>query len=123
MYHPTHSRRGAALIVAIVLLAVLGVVAGIALPQIIRDRHEARMDLLRIQSRQLLHDAFRIAETKREADPEFSGETMTIAPGLHSFPGTFHVTTRYENDAFVGVVEYRDENGKLLHTFNKGTPP
>ena len=114
MYQNPQSRRGAALIVAIVLLAVLGIIAGLTLPQIIRDRYEARIDLIRIQSRQLLDDALRIAEAKRTADPEFSGETLTLTPDQQPFAGTFKVTTRYENDTFVGEVEYRDENDKVL---------
>ena len=121
MYQNTEPRRGAALIVAIALLAVLGIVAGLTLPQIIRDRHEARTDLLRTQSRQLLDDALRIAEAKRamsiqQGNPEFSGETLTLTSDLHPFAGTFQITTRYENDAFVGEVEYRDKNDKVLIT-------
>jgi len=108
------ARRGAALIIAIVLLAVLGIVAGMTLPQIIRDRQESRMDLLRAQSRLLLDDALRSAETKREADPEFFGETLTLTPDQQPFAGTFQVTTLYENDAFVGIVEYYDKNGKRI---------
>ena len=109
-------RRGAALIVAIALLAVLGIIAGMTLPQIYRDRQEARQELLRIQSQQLLDDALRIAEAKREVDAEFSGETLTLTSDQQPFPGTFRVTTRYANDAFGGEVEYRDENGRVLVT-------
>ena len=112
-------RRGAALIVAIALLAVLGIVAGMTLPQIIRDQHEARTDLLRVQSRQLLDDALRIAEAKREADSEFSGETLTLTPDQHSLAGTFQITTRYENDTFVGEVEYRDEHDRIRLQYSR----
>jgi len=104
------NRRGGALLVAIVLLAVLGIVAGMTIPQIIRDREQARLDLVRMQSQQLLDDALRIAESKRETNSEFYGETLTLGPDQQPFPGTFQVTTRYENGAFVGDVEYREKD-------------
>ena len=111
---PTQSnRRGAALIVAIVLLAVLGIVAGIVLPQILRTRREAQQDLIRAQSRQLLDDVLRNAEQLRESDTEFSGGTFTLRLDLQPFSGTFHVTTRLEGDVFVAEVEYHDENDRI----------
>ena len=110
------NRRGAVLIVALVLLAVLGIVAGVALPQILRDRQENRKALVRIQSQQLLDDALRNAEAKRRSDSAFSGETLTLGPEHQPFPGTFQVTTRLEDDAFTGEVEYRNEEGKILYT-------
>ena len=106
----THQRRGAALIIAVVLLAILGIVAGIVVPQIVRDRQNARLDLLRTQAQQLLDDALRNAEGKRESNPEFAGETLTLGPDVQPFPGTFRITTRLENDAFSAEVEYHDEN-------------
>jgi len=112
---PTHTyqRRGAALIIAIVLLAVLGIVAGIVVPQIVRDRQKTRLDLLRTQTRQLLDDALRHAERKREGDSEFTGETWTLGPDVQPFSGSFRITTRFENDAFVAEVEYRDEDERI----------
>ena len=111
---PPLLHRGAALFIAIVLLAVLGIVAGIVLPQILRDRQEFRQDLLRTQSRLLLNDALHIAETKRKSDPDFSGENFILGPDIQPFNGTFRVVTRLEEDAFVGEVQYRDNNGNVL---------
>jgi len=118
----TPNRRGAALLVAIVLLTLLAIVAGAMLPQMIRNRQENRLDLLRTQSRQLLDDALHHAEAKRHAEPEFSGETFTLGPDKQPFPGTFQVTTRYEEDSFAAKVEYRTEKGKLLYTINRPLP-
>jgi type II secretory pathway pseudopilin PulG len=112
-------RRGAALIIALVLLAFLGIVTGTVLTQIIRDRQEARTELIRIQSQQLLRDALRIAEAKRQSDPVFSGETWTLGPDCQPFPGTFQVATRLENNALVVEVEYRNAQEKLLYTTKK----
>ena len=110
------NRCGAALIIALVLLTVLGVVAGAVLPQILRDRQEIRQKLVRIQCHQLLGDAICHAEAKRQSDSAFSGGTWTLGPDVHPFPGTFSVTTRYENDALTAEVEYRNEEGKTIYT-------
>ena len=103
--HNRRKRRGAALIVALVLLAVLGIIAGAALQQILRDRQATQQELVRTQSRQLLDDALRNVEAKRKLEPTFSGETLTLDSGCQPFPGQFQVTTRHENDTFVGTVE------------------
>jgi len=105
-----HNRHGAALIIALVLLTFLGIVAGMVLPQIVRVRQESKTDLLRAQAQQLLDDALRRAEEKREAIPEFSGETLTLGPDQQPFAGTFQITTRLEDDTCVGEVEFCDEN-------------
>jgi type II secretory pathway pseudopilin PulG len=115
-YNVTQPRRGAALIITLVLLTLIGVVASMTLPQILRDRQEARMELLRTQSRQLLDDALRNAEAKRQSDSEFSGETFTLGPDHQPFPGTFLITTKYQDDRFNAEVEYRHEKGTILYT-------
>jgi len=111
--HCSSNRCGAALIVALVLLALLGIVAGIVLPQILRARHEAQWDLVRAQSRLLFDDALRGAEARRSVDPEFSGETLTLGPDQQPFSGTFLVMTRLENDAFFVEVEYREGKDRV----------
>jgi len=111
-------RRGAALIVALVLLTVFGLIAGMVLPQIVRSRQAMRMDLVRIQSRQLLDDALRRAEVQRESDPEFSGETLTLGREAQPFPGTFQVTTRLVENSFAGEVVYRDGSDRTLLHFS-----
>ena len=116
------NRRGAVLIVALVLLAVLGIVAGTALPQILRDRQENRKALVRIQSQQLLDDALRSAEAKRQFDSEFSGEELTLDSEHQPFSGTFQITTNYQDDRFNAKVEYRDEKGKILYTKRSPQP-
>ena len=113
------ARRGAALIMTIVLLTCLAVVAGVVLPQILRDRREARMELLRIQSRQLLDDVFRNTEAKRHAEPEFAGSTLTLGPDRQPFPGTFEVTTRVENESLTAEVEYQNEQGTTIYRLKR----
>jgi type II secretory pathway component PulJ len=115
---PSH-RRGAALMIALVLLACLTIVAGTMLPQILRSRHESRQELLREQSRQLLEDALRIAEAKRQGDPDFSGMVWTLGPDEQPFPGTFLVTTRLEGNTFAVEVEFRNDDGKTICVMNR----
>jgi len=120
--HPPN-RRGATLIITLVLLACLAIVAGVVLPQILRDRQESRMELVRTQSQQLLDDALRIASAKRNVDPEFVGETFVLESDSQPFPGTFQVTTRIENETFVAEVEYRNEQGQIIYTVNRQPRP
>ena len=117
-YNP-QNRRGAALIIVIGLLACLAIVSGAVLPQILRDRYETRQELVRIQSRQLLGDALRYAEAKRIADPDFAGATLTLGPDSQPFPGTFQVTTKFVDEAFIAEVEYLDEHGKKVFIENR----
>ena len=116
--HPPN-RRGAALIIALVLLACLAAVAGVVMPRMLRDRYESRMELVRTQSRQLLDDVLQSAETKRQTEPDFSGMVFTFAPDSRTFSGTFQVTVRFENDAFTAEVEYRNEEGRIVYAINR----
>ena len=111
------NRSGAALIIALVLLAVIGVIASTVLAQMLRDRQETRLDLICRQADLLLDDALRIAERQREADSEFTGKTITIGSDQQPFPGTFRITTQYQSeiDRFAVEVEYSNEKGKLIH--------
>ena len=108
------NRCGAALIIVLVLLAFIGVIASVTLPQILRNRQEARTELARQQAQWLLDDALRAAEAKRQADSEFSGDTMLFGPDHQPFPGTFQVMTQYQDDRFGAQVEYHDEKGRTL---------
>jgi len=122
-YKNTPTRRGAVLIVTLVLLALLAIVASVVLPQILRDRQDSRQELARVQSRQLLDDALRNAEAKREANPEFFGEMFVLDPNHQPFPGTFLITTEFVDDAFTAEVEYRNKEGKTIYTINRQSQP
>ncbi|MDR0328135.1 MAG: hypothetical protein LBI05_07570 [Planctomycetaceae bacterium] len=108
------SRRGAALIIALVLLAVIATVASIVLTQILRDRLEQRTGLIRRQTALLLDDALRNAEVRRAFDSQFFGETVTFVPDRQPFSGTFQVTTHYRDGNFIAEVEYHNEKGTLI---------
>jgi len=118
-YNNPKNRRGAALIIAMVLLACLAIVAGVVLPQMLRDRQETRLELVRVQSRQLLDDALRSAEAKRNSDPNFAGAILSLGPDQQPFDGTFLVTTKYQDDRFNAEVEYRNEKGEVIYAVNK----
>ena len=100
------NRRGAALMVALVLIAFIGVVASTTLARILRDRQEVRMDLVRQQARRLLDDAIRSAETQRTSDSEFSGETLVLGADRQPVVGTFQVITKYQGGRFNAEVKY-----------------
>ncbi len=111
-------RSGAALIIAIVVLALLGIVASTALPQLLRDRQESRKELLKQQTERLLDDALRKAETQRKTDTAFVGETITLGPDQQPFPGTFRLTTRFETEknAFAAEAEFRNDKDRILYS-------
>ena len=117
------NRRGAALIIALVLLVFIGAIASAALPQILRDRQEVRMEWVRQQAQLLLGDALLSAETQRQSDPDFSGETFSLGPDYQSFGGTFHVTTKYQEDQFTATVEYCNAKGKTLYFVKRSLQP
>ena len=119
----SENRSGAALIIVLVLLACLAVVAGAVLPQMLRDRHVARQELIRVQTRQLFDDALRNAEAKRNTDPEFAGTEFSLGPDQQPFSGTFYVMTKFENGAFTAEVEYRDKDGQIIYAINQPSQP
>ena len=108
-------RRGAALIIALVLLAVIAIIASTALTQIVRNRQEVQRNLIRQQADLLLRDALRTAEVQRQTDIEFSGETITLPSEQQPFGGTYQVTTQYQNDRFTADVEYRNQQDKVIY--------
>ena len=122
-YKHAPNRRGAALIIVLVLLACLAMVAGAVLPQMLRDRSAVRQELVRTQSRQLLADALHNAEAKRNADPEFAGSEFSLGPDQQPFSGTFYVTTKLENDVFTAEVEYRNKDGQTVYAINQPSQP
>ena len=115
MHKNQQPRYGAALIIALVLLAVIATVSSMVLMQILRDRQEFRTELIRRQVSLLSDDALRNAEAQRKADPDFSGDTITFGPEQQPFNGTFRVTTQYKDDHFVAEVEYSGEKGRIIH--------
>ena len=119
MLYKSTNRCGAALIIVIALLACLAIVAGAVLPQILRERYETRLELIRVQSRQLLGDSLRSAEARRKAEVEFSGAEFSLGPDLQPFDGTFYVSTKFVNDAFTAEVEYRNKEGKTVYVAKK----
>jgi type II secretory pathway component PulK len=114
MYKNRLLRRGAALIITMVLLAIIGVVAATALAQILRNRQQTRTDLIRQQADLLIDDVLRNAEIRRKSDTEFSGETITLGPDQQPFHGTFRITTRYQDDRFVAEIEYSENEIRRL---------
>jgi type II secretory pathway component PulJ len=100
--------------IALVLLAVIAAVSSLVLVQILRDRQEARVELIRRQVNLLSEDALRHAEAQREVNPDFSGETVTFGPDQQPFGGTFKAATQYKDGHFVADVEYSGENGKII---------
>ena len=113
------NRRGAALIIVLVLLAFIGVIASLTLPQILRDRQTVRMELVRQQVQYLLDDAFRRAEAQRQSDSEFSGGTFVLGSDHQPFDGTFQVATNYQDDRLNVEVEYRNGKGKVLGVWKR----
>ena len=112
-------RRGAALLITLVLLAFIGTVVAVTLPQILRDRQEVRKGLIRQQALYLLDDAFRSAGMQRQSDSEFSGETFTLGLDHQPFGGEFQVTTKYQDDHFAVEIEYHDGKGKMIGTWER----
>jgi len=122
------TRRGAALIIALALLAIIAVIASTALTQILRNRQEAQKNLIRQQAELLLHDALRNAEMQRadvqcRDDSEFSGETFTLTSEQQPLGGEFQVTTQYEETGFAAEVEYRNKQGTVIGRWKRYEHP
>ena len=92
------NRRGAALIIALVLLLLVSAISASLIQGFYTDRRERDRSLIRTQAELLRQD--------------FAGETLTLPHVSDSFPGTFQLTA-CENGV---VVEYHDTTNTLVYT-------
>ena len=101
----TSNRRGAALIIALVLMLLVSAISATLIRGFYTDRRERDQSLIRIQ-----------ADLLRQDFAECTNNTQATALTLHtdSFDGTFQLTTN-ENGA---IVEYYDDAKKLIYTGN-----
>ncbi|GHV10467.1 hypothetical protein AGMMS50229_21520 [Campylobacterota bacterium] len=116
MHEPIHfqtgKHRGAAAVIALVLLLVTGTISAVLVREFFTDRLERRQSFIKIQA-DLLQQDYAERVKLLEQSPGFAGETLTV-PAAPGFPedGTFQLTAD-ENFA-VGTV-YRDENSRLIY--------
>lgn len=109
-------RTGAALIVCIVLLTVLATLTGLLVKNVLDDRRETRLELIKSQVQILMQDGQHRAELQREAKPEFSGETLKIKSEKTNPAGTIRLTSLYneETKTFDVNADFIDRNDKVL---------
>ena len=95
----TSNRRGAALVIALVLLLLVSAISATLIRGFYTDRRERDQSLIRVQAELLRQD--------------FSACAMSaLTVRTDSFDGKFQLTTN-ENDV---TVEYYDETDKLIYT-------
>lgn len=111
------ARRGAALIISLVLLALLGAFSTTILKGMLLDRRVSKTELLKIQAETLLDDSLDRARLRREIDPAFTGETIVLASPALQDGGVFHGTTRFDSEKNLFVVDgvFRDRSGKDVY--------
>jgi hypothetical protein len=110
--HKHHKyRRGAAAMIALVLIAVLGVITAVMLKDFHRNQMSRRKVEVRSQAGQLLADFKERTLTRLQADPAASEERIEIPPFSPRFEGTFILTFGSE-----GIqVQYINDLGKTLY--------
>ena len=110
------TRKGAALIIALVLIAVIGTISAILLKNLLEDRLQQRRVEIRAQSKILLADWVKRTETKLRENADFPGEQTAITPFTHRWSGTYYLTSRKENEQMIAALECRDEEGRIFYT-------
>lgn len=111
-----HRRRGAALMICLVLIVFFATLSGIVIKTVLDDRREARTESIRQQVRFLLQDGLHRAETLRDADPDFSGDAVEIPSEHPAIPGVYTLTSVYDGDrkAFRIDVKFQDRVGSTI---------
>jgi len=103
------NRRGAALVIALVLMLLVTAISATLIRGFYTDRRERNQSQIRVQAELLRRDFADLAN--REKVPSLALQT-------DSLDGTFRLTAT-ENDV---VVEYRDAENKLIYTGRAVTP-
>lgn len=73
-----HSRRGAALIMALVVLAVVSLLMAEQVRRVLADRRHERLELLRVQTEAAADAALRTAVERMQADATWNGAVWDI---------------------------------------------
>ncbi len=116
-YYPyPKQRRGAAVIICLVLIVFLATLSGVVIKTVLDDRREARTESIRRQVQLLLQDGLARAEMLRNASPAFSGDTIEIPSEPPAMAGLYVLTNVYDEDrkAFRIDVRFRDQAGNTI---------
>ncbi len=111
-------RRGAAMIVAMVLLLLTGAISAGIISGFYQARRERDQSLIKAQANLLLEDHHQRALQQHEASPGFTGETLKLTEISDSAPGTFELTSAVDpsGDGTLSTeVRYYDENNRLTY--------
>jgi Tfp pilus assembly protein PilX len=106
------NRRGAALVIALVLMLLVTAVSATLIRGFYTDRRERDQSQIRTQAELLRQDFSERTNILRAASSDFSGETQTLTNLSGFFDGTFQLTSS-ENGV---IVEYYDSANKLIYT-------
>ena len=78
---PHRNRRAAAMVMALVVLLVVGMVSGLTLQAILRSHRQVREEADRVQAELLAESALSRAVAKLKGNPAWGGETWKISLG------------------------------------------
>jgi len=113
------NRRGAALVIALVLLLLVTAISATLIRGFYTDRRERDQSQMRTQAELLRLDFADRTNILRAASPDFTGETLTVTnPNID---GTFQLTssiTKTPEDTFdiTISVDCYDSANKLIYT-------
>ncbi|MCL2349804.1 MAG: hypothetical protein FWC50_16255 [Planctomycetaceae bacterium] len=120
-----HPRRGAALIIAMVLLLLVGAISAAIVRGFYQDRNEHRQSLIKTQANLLQEDYHRRAKQQFNASPDFTGETLKLTGISDSAPGSFELVSvagrsgHPSGETVISTeVRYYDENDRLIYSGN-----
>jgi hypothetical protein len=91
------NRRGVAIVVGLVCLAMASVLMAVILRIVVIQRGAARDEVRRVQAALLVDSALERAGRRLAADPDYSGETWKITPDV--LGGRHGAVVRIEVDA------------------------
>ncbi len=105
-------RRGAAAMIAIVLIAVLGAITAVLLNNFHHNYQQRLRQEIRAQAKMLLVDFKARTEARLQADPAAPDERIVIPPFSDRFDGTFSLTFG-SNEI---QVDFLDVHGKTTYS-------
>ncbi|MDR1957748.1 MAG: hypothetical protein LBQ54_01655 [Planctomycetaceae bacterium] len=126
-HYQTPERKGAALIIALVLLLFVSALSAAILRQVYNGRLEMQRQIVHVQTDQLVRDFVVRAEQRLAFDPSYTGGTVTFTNLTPRLPGTFQLVTHVESSAgskpeITVTAEYRGEDDRTVYVTQNSLP-
>lgn len=113
-------RRGAALVMAIVVLLVISLLTAEQVRRAVADRRQERIELLRVQAEAAADAAFRAARSRLRTQADWAGAVWSLPAGTLPWAAGIQVEVRVENGAITATVTAMVDESVVCRAIRRG---